>query len=227
MCVFCTSLESKNSKSYTRETKRQENRREKHTRVCKTNSHITNPNILLLPLLQGFVQVYKHILEAGVRASGHQPFTRILRHLAGGPTSPASSPAPILVHCTAGKDRTGVIVALVLALCGVSDDAVAHEYSLTDLGLQERKEEFIAHLVKTPPLQDDREAAERMVSSRRENMRATLAMIRERWGGVEAFVVNECGLSAEEVARIRENLVVDLAEGEEPVDWEEHMKLMP
>lgn len=109
----------------------------------------------------------------------------------------------------------------------MSDDIVAHEYSLTDLGLKERKEEFISHLIKAPPLKDDREGAERMVSSRRENMRDTLAMIRARWGGVEEFVVKECGLTTEEVGRIRQNLVVELGEGEKPVDWEEHSKLMP
>lgn len=109
----------------------------------------------------------------------------------------------------------------------MSDDAVAHEYSLTDLGLKERKEEFISHLIRAPPLKDDREGAARMVSSRRENMRDTLAMIRARWGGVEEFVVKECGLSQEEVGRIRENLVVELGEGERPIDWEDHLKLMP
>lgn len=70
------------------------------------------------------------------------------------------------MHCTAGKDRTGVICALILSLCGVEDEAVAHEYSLTELGLQERKEEFIKELVKVDALRDNREGAERMVSAR-------------------------------------------------------------
>ena len=35
---------------------------------------------------------------------------------------------PVLVNCTAGKDRTGVLVALVMALLGVADDAIAAEY---------------------------------------------------------------------------------------------------
>lgn len=132
----------------------------------------------------------------------------------------------MLIHCTAGKDRTGVIVALILSLCGVPDDAVAHEYSLTDLGLRERKEEFISHLVQAAPLKGDRAAAERMVSSRRENMAATLAMIRQRWGGVEEYVRKEVGLSPEEVEAIRANLVVDVGGEQTPVDWEEHVKLM-
>ncbi|KAJ4386132.1 hypothetical protein N0V93_009024 [Gnomoniopsis smithogilvyi] len=125
---------------------------------------------------EGFVQVYTRILLAGASPNG--PFALILRHLA----SP-DPPAPILIHCTAGKDRTGVIIALILSLCGVSDEAVAHEYSLTDLGLGERKEEFISHLISVEPLKGNRAAAERMVSSRAESMQGTLKMIRERWGG--------------------------------------------
>ncbi len=70
------------------------------------------------------------------------------------------------MHCTAGKDRTGVICALVLSLCGVPDAVVAHEYALTDLGLAPRREEFIAQLLKTEPIRGNRAAAERMISAR-------------------------------------------------------------
>lgn len=168
---------------------------------------------------QGFVKVYTRILLAGAAPSG--PFATILRHLA------TPSPSPILIHCTAGKDRTGVIVALILSLCGVSDAAVAHEYSLTDLGLGARKEEFVTNLIAGEPLRGDRPAAERMVSSRRESMMATLAMVRERWGGVEAFVRGQIGLREEEVEAIRKNLVVDVQDDGEVVDWKQHAELMP
>jgi protein tyrosine/serine phosphatase len=39
--------------------------------------------------------------------------------------------APLVVHCVAGKDRTGVVCALTLALLGVSDDDVAEDYALS------------------------------------------------------------------------------------------------
>lgn len=117
-------------------------------------------------------------------------------------------------------------MALILSLCGVSDEAVAHEYSLTDLGLGERKEEFVSHLISVEPLKGNRAAAERMVSSRVESMRGTLRMIRERWGGVEGYVTKEVGLSAEEVDAIRRNLVVEVVDGLETLQWEENAKLM-
>jgi protein-tyrosine phosphatase len=39
---------------------------------------------------------------------------------------------PAVFHCTAGKDRTGMVAALVLALVGVPDDVIVHDYTLTD-----------------------------------------------------------------------------------------------
>lgn len=158
----------------------------------------------------------------------------MLRHLSGTTTTTSSStssssccpPTPVLAHCTAGKDRTGVLCALVLSLCGVPDDAVAHEYSLTGLGLGERRAEFVAHLTRSGPLRGDRAAAERMVGSRAEAMLGTLALIRREYGGVEEFVRGPCGLSAEEVEGVRRHMVVEVGGDQQPVDWEEHRKLV-
>jgi len=42
-----------------------------------------------------------------------------------------TSDQPLVFHCTAGKDRTGVVAALVLAAVGVSDDVIAQDYALS------------------------------------------------------------------------------------------------
>ena len=39
---------------------------------------------------------------------------------------------PVLVHCTHGKDRTGVLVALLLHICGAEKETIAKEYSLSE-----------------------------------------------------------------------------------------------
>jgi len=46
-----------------------------------------------------------------------------------------ASDGPVLVHCTAGKDRTGVVTALLLLAAGVSDTAVVTDYLATRISL--------------------------------------------------------------------------------------------
>lgn len=90
-------------------------------------------------LRKGFTKAYTDILHAAAPAS----YRTILLHLANEPSK------SLIVHCTAGKDRTGVICALVLSLCGVPDEVVAYEYSLTEIGLtNEWKQGVISHLSK-------------------------------------------------------------------------------
>ncbi|KAH8171489.1 tyrosine phosphatase family protein [Sarocladium implicatum] len=147
---------------------------------------------------EGFVNAYRTILQA---AAG--PFAKILSHLA------APEPTPLLVHCTAGKDRTGLICAIILSLCGVQDQFVAEEYSLTEVGLRHRRQELIDHLLQKPALNGDREAVERMIGARPESMIAALKMLRDEYGSVQDYVTKHCGLTPQAVERIRQNMTMD------------------
>lgn len=40
----------------------------------------------------------------------------------------------MVIHCTAGKDRTGVFIMILLGICGVDDEIIAREYELSNLG---------------------------------------------------------------------------------------------
>ncbi|KAI0130577.1 tyrosine phosphatase [Xylariales sp. AK1849] len=175
---------------------------------------------------QGFVQAYRDILTSAASPDNSAaPYRKILSHLAS--SSTGAQPTPLLLHCTAGKDRTGVICALILSLCGVDDEVVAHEYSLTDLGLRSRHGEFTRHLMKEPALRNNPAGARRMVGSRKENMLLTLSRIRETYGSVEQCVLDLGLLNRDEIKHLRQNLLVDVG-GEEGtvLDWQSHAKLV-
>ncbi|KAA6413855.1 MAG: hypothetical protein FRX48_02217 [Lasallia pustulata] len=144
----------------------------------------------------GFTRAYHDILR-----SAPPSYRRILLHLAEKPHQPC------VIHCTAGKDRTGVLAALILELAGVDQDTIAHEYALTELGLKAWRPTVVEHLLQNPALEGNREGALNMVSARAENMLAALEMIREIYGGAEAYVKEKCGLSEEDIARIRQNIL--------------------
>ncbi|KAH7390251.1 tyrosine phosphatase family-domain-containing protein [Cadophora sp. MPI-SDFR-AT-0126] len=149
----------------------------------------------------GFTRAYSEILNGAPKS-----FRIILLHLA------YQQDKPLIVHCTAGKDRTGLICALVLSLCGVDDQTIAYEYSLTDIGLtREWKDAVMVHLMQNPALMDNLQGAKNMISSKAENMLSTLEMIREKYGGAEGYAIDKCGLTEEEVGMIRKNLVVEKA----------------
>ncbi|KAI0162242.1 tyrosine phosphatase [Xylariaceae sp. FL1272] len=173
----------------------------------------------------GFVKAYKDILEAATDVKNeYQPYRKILGHLASVPSASLSAPEPCLVHCTAGKDRTGLIVALVLSLCGVPDEAVVHEYNLTEIGLQARIAELVKHLSSNPELGIDEAAAKRMGGARKGAMRSTLARIRAQYGSVEQCVLDTGMLTPEGIVQLRKNMIVE-CDAEEAVPWEEHAKL--
>ncbi|CAG8976729.1 hypothetical protein HYALB_00012527 [Hymenoscyphus albidus] len=145
---------------------------------------------------EGFKRAYTSILKNAGPSYGP-----IFLHLANEPEK------PLIVHCTAGKDRTGVFCALILQLCGVGDEHIAQEYSLTEIGLsKEWKEAVIEHLSEHPALKGNMEGAWNMISSKTENMLATLQIIRERFGGPEKYMTDICGLTKEQVEKIRSNL---------------------
>lgn len=81
----------------------------------------------------------------------------------------------------------------------------------------------------SPLLSDTRLCVPRRVSpgwltapTSKENMLGTLALIRQQYGSVESYVVDHLGVSQAKVDQLRRNLVVDLAEGEEALDWRRH-----
>lgn len=115
------------------------------------------------------------------------------------------------MHCTAGKDRTGVLVALLYLLVDVPEDTIANEYALTDKGLEHLKPLFRERLLRNPGLAGNEEGVDNMIASKSANMTATIDMIRITYGGAEGYARRVLGLSLEQIAQLRRNLTEQAA----------------
>jgi protein-tyrosine phosphatase len=112
---------------------------------------------------------------------------------------------PMVVHCTAGKDRTGVASALVLAALGVDEETIAADYELSN--------EFQAR-ARVAVVRPQLDAAgiefakvEAYFMAPRAVITATLDGLRERYGGVEKYLTGHGGLAPETLDRLRVNLL--------------------
>jgi len=108
----------------------------------------------------------------------------------------------VVVHCFAGKDRTGMIVALALSVAGVADEVIAQDYAASDECLQEWNREILAS-ISDESLR--RKAIER-ISARPETMTSLLTFVRERWGGAAEYLAAH-GMSHGQLALLRERLL--------------------
>lgn len=111
-----------------------------------------------------------------------------------------AAPGGVLVHCHAGKDRTGIIVALLLTLAGVPRETIAADYALSDSYLQPLYAEILDAV-----REDQREALARRLSARPETMHEVLSYLDRGYGGAREYLL-ACGVSESDVARLRERL---------------------
>jgi protein-tyrosine phosphatase len=112
----------------------------------------------------------------------------------------AATDDPVLFHCFAGKDRTGLVAALMLALAGVDPEAIGADYAETDVQLAGRYEEWLA---KAAP-----ERLETMRDELRcppEWMLSALDHVQQKWGGVESYL-EAAGLSQTAITRLQAKL---------------------
>ena len=107
-----------------------------------------------------------------------------------------------VVHCAAGKDRTGVVVALALAVAGVGHDEIVADYAMT----ADVIDAVVARLAASPTYAEDMER--RDVAShtpRAETMDRVLTLLDERYGGAAGWL-DAHGFGAGERARLHARL---------------------
>ena len=110
---------------------------------------------------------------------------------------------PAVYHCAGGKDRTGVISALLLGLAGVSRDVILNDYTLTSIFHFRRSIMGSANAVEKPVL-SAREYEDEYCP--RDGMARTLAHLDGKYGGIEAYV-RAIGLTGGQIDSLRGMLI--------------------
>ncbi|MBA2287971.1 MAG: tyrosine-protein phosphatase [Ktedonobacteraceae bacterium] len=144
--------------------------------------------------VQSLQMLYRLILE-----TCQEPLKQILQLMA------TEDVFPCAVHCTVGKDRTGLITALLLSIANVPASTIANDYALSEQYL-----EPLFALLRARAAQDghghDGESREWLTQARPETMLATLSYLEQQYGSVKEYV-QSIGMTREQLERLRSILV--------------------
>ena len=137
---------------------------------------------------------------------------RYLGYLEFGPTSwlrlfgilSEEDNLPVVLHCTAGKDRTGVSTAFLLSVLGVSRDVIEADYLLTNLDT-ERQADFIESTVGYPDGYD-RQKMIAVAGVPKDAMKDFLDGVESKWGSVNEYL-EKIGVTQEQMDMVRHNFL--------------------
>ncbi|EMG46408.1 hypothetical protein SBY92_002588 [Candida maltosa Xu316] len=167
-----------------------------------------------------YINVYEDMLEYGTSA-----YKAVFEYI-------RDENQPFIFHCTAGKDRTGILGMLILLLAGVDKNTIAKEYELTTVGLrpdhsilkgkfektvQKLKEklgedgsgdieQIISQGRKNWTIEED--GFQNLISSRYEAMLATVGYFHDKYGSIVAYMKNKLDFTEEDILKIYQNIVV-------------------
>ncbi|MCU0475300.1 MAG: tyrosine-protein phosphatase [Anaerolineae bacterium] len=110
---------------------------------------------------------------------------------------------PMLFHCTAGKDRTGVVAAVLLATLGVPDAVIAADYAQSN-HFQPRFREYVGRaVVKLKWLGVSADSLHPLTIADGSMMHDMLATLRAKYHSIDDYLTQRAGLTHEEIGRLR------------------------
>jgi protein-tyrosine phosphatase len=115
---------------------------------------------------------------------------------------------PLLFHCTAGKDRTGLAAALILIALGVSEDVAMNDYLLTATYTHDVVESTLTVMRFNYDFKIDLDEVRPLMSVRREFLQSAFDGIRDEYGSFDRYFVEAFGLTADRREALRARLVV-------------------
>ncbi len=145
------------------------------------------------------IQVYREMPED---YAAH--YTEMLRLLAN------RTDCPLLFHCTAGKDRTGLGAYLILHVLGVEEDLIFEDYLLTNqfYPADHRLMQIVQRALDEYGLKtSDPEVFRPMVAVDADYLRSAITAIQQEYGSVEAYLEKRLGVTETTKETVRANLL--------------------
>jgi protein-tyrosine phosphatase len=121
----------------------------------------------------------------------------------------AKADGPVLIHCAAGKDRTGILAALTHHMAGVSDDDIVHDFLLTnDPGRFERRVPVMMRVLEElTGRRPTEEAVRTALGVEAHYLETAFSAINARHGSLDAYLERELGVDDETRAAIEARLL--------------------
>lgn len=115
--------------------------------------------------------MYRQLISDPVCVKAYRTFFKILQHRLS---------APIVFHCSAGKDRTGMAAALILYALGVDEKIIMEDYLASRVYLADKYQSVIARFPRS----------ESMFTVKKSFLQAGINQMKREHGSVEAFLTN-------------------------------------
>lgn len=144
--------------------------------------------------VEEMADMYREMLD-----TASQQFGTVIRGI-------SNSTEPVVFHCTAGKDRTGVTAALLLGVLGVDRDQIVADYRLTDMHRTPHRIPVISEQFRAAGV--DPEPFMALFSAPALAIEAALDHLDDVYGGAEAYLTDHAGVSIEAVQLLRQRLLI-------------------
>ncbi|KAK3325470.1 protein-tyrosine phosphatase-like protein [Apodospora peruviana] len=146
---------------------------------------------------KGYATMYMDVLKVY-----KDSIKTVLEHVRDHPTE------PFLFHCTAGRDRTGVVAGILMALAGGEPDAITFDFMLSRIGTEPVRDLLLAFALKGSGAESvEAPGFHNLCNLKTSGWDAFVKAAESEYGGFEGYVTKTLGFSSKDLATIKKNLV--------------------